>query len=165
MRILVLLLLIPFCSLLKAQEFKVNDSLDWHLATNDARNFVSKFDSANQLLLNKELAKKLQEQVVSILYRDGVAYFIHSDSAILFYVDLEKSKSKVTFNGKKIKKGMSEKKFKRKFKALKKSKIDVKKRDGSVDQAYTLFKDEKSGISYRAIFRKGKITSVIMYHP
>lgn len=149
----------------QAQTIQVNDSLNWHHNTPETKVFVSKIDSANQLLIPDSLAMLLRSHVSSLIYNHGVGYLIHGDSSILFQVDMRSSGNVVKINGKALTSGMSEKKFRRKFRSLRSSKVVAERKKGVKENAYTLFTDAKTGISYRAYFKDKKLVTILLYLP
>lgn len=149
----------------QAQTIQVNDSLTWHHNTPDTKDFVSKIDSANQLLIPDSLSLLLWSNVNSLIYNHGVGYIIHGDSSILFQVDMRSSGNTVKIGKKRLTSDMSEKKFRRRFRSLKKTKVEAERKKGVKENAYTLFTDPQTGISYRAYFNNKKLVTVLLYLP
>lgn len=170
MKRLLIFIFLAIPGLLSAQnkitDLKINDTLSVHVGKVHYEIYNAKPDSTNRLVADCGTSKYFRASLISIYYKNGVAYLIGHESMTLFAVDFVGTKNKVKVNNLSLKPGMSLKKFERKNKNVDwiQTRETVERKPGISEVAYTVYKDE-TNLRYRVFFRDGKLHSMMIYIP
>ncbi len=165
MRTSLIVLAVLFSFVTRAQEMQINDSLDISMSNEEAKVFLQVVDSSNRLLLTPGMQKQFGGKVTTLFYRGGLCYAQFGDSIILFQVMIEGTSNEVQVNGRTLEAGCKRKWFHWRNRSFRSSKEEVERKKGLVETAYTIYKDEETGIQYRVFFRAGRIYDIMLFMP
>lgn len=158
-----LLLLFPlFSGSVFSQQLIINDSLSERLSLEQSKRFVERYDSTNRMLASCGFQNYFEQEVFTILYRDGLGYLIHADSLTLFTIDLAHSSSVIRLGKQKLDKSWSYKKFRKKLGKKCRALPDEELKKGEWYQVFELCTEGERKPAYRIYFKNGKAVKVLL---